>query len=577
MTTKHWAVAAKAPTTHFEQFPEITPLVLQILYNRNFRTAEQIDQFLRLELPTEEPFLLKGMTAATERLARAIINREQIVVFGDYDVDGVTATALMMQFFEEIEADARPYIPNRFDEGYGLNNEALKTLADEGANIVLTVDCGIRSVNEVAYGNQCGLDIVITDHHHVGQVVPPALATINPKQADCAYPYKELAGVGLAFKLVQGLLRTPALKPRIRRARARGQLRPDDYYDLVALGTVADLAKLTGENRKLVTQGITALNRRLRPGLLALVQKAGMRQGSPITARTIGFTIGPRLNAAGRLDSAMNAYQLLTAKDSTQADQLASELDLQNRERQQLTATTVNDAHQEILTDKGQSPIYVIAQPGFNSGVVGLAASRLMDEFYRPILVAARDDEKGITKGSARSIPEFHITKALDQCADLLVRYGGHAVAAGFTLDTKNLPEFRERLFQIAGQQLDLESLQPTLAIDAEVNLRGVKPELVEQLMELSPFGQGNPMPVLVTRGLTVTEARAVGQEGKHLKLTLNDGKHPWDSIAFGRGDWANQLPYGKRIDIAYNLEYNYWNGQRTTQLNIKDIHLSEG
>jgi single-stranded-DNA-specific exonuclease len=576
MTTKHWAIAPRAPATHFEQFPEIPPLVLQVLYNRSFRNAEQIDQFLSFDLPTDDPFLLKGMDNATDRLARAIIDQENIVVYGDYDVDGVTATALMMQFFTEIGASARPYIPNRFEEGYGLNNGALQTLAEEGANVVLTVDCGIRSVNEVAHGNSCGLDIIITDHHHVGVDIPPALAAINPKQMDCNYPFKELAGVGLAFKLVQGLLRTAALKAHIRQAVTHGKLHPDDYYDLVALGTVADLAQLTGENRKLVKQGLQALNQRLRPGLAALMQKARMREGDPITARTIGFTIGPRLNAAGRLDSAMDAYRLLVTRDTSEAEVLATALDEQNRERQQLTASTVSDAHSQIITDEGQSPIYLITHPGFNPGVVGLAASRLTEEFYRPVLVAAEDDETGLTKGSARSIPEFHITRALDQCADLLVRYGGHAVAAGFTLESANIPAFKERLLKIADLELDIETLHPTLLADAEVNLRGVKSELLDQLMELRPFGQGNPMPVLVSRKLTVTEVRAVGQMGKHLKLKLNDGKQAWPGIAFNQGTWAQQLFYGAVIDIVYHLEYNYWNGQRTPQLNIKDIHLSE-
>jgi single-stranded-DNA-specific exonuclease len=576
MTTKHWEIAPRAPTTHFEQFPDIPPLVLQVLFNRNIKSPEQINQFVKLELPEDDPFLLMGMPAATERLAQAIINQEEIVVYGDYDVDGVTATALMMQFFKEIGATARPYIPNRFDEGYGLNNEALQTLADQGAKVILTVDCGIRSVKEVAFGNECALDIIITDHHHVGEEIPPAVAVINSKQPGCPYPFKELAGVGLAFKLVQGLLRTPLLKPHIRQAVSQGKLYPNDYYDLVALGTVADLALLTDENRKLVTQGIQALNQRLRPGLAALMQKAKLKSGSPITAQTIGFTIGPRLNAAGRLDSAMNAYKLLCVKDEKQADQLATELDSQNRERQQLTEFTVDKSRERIVDDQGKSPLYLIESSDFNPGVVGLAASRLMDEFYRPVLVAAQDDEKGITKGSARSIPEFHITRALDQCADLLVRYGGHAVAAGFTVETEKVPDFRARLLEIAGATFNPETLRPTLLIDAEVNLRGVKPELVDELIQLSPFGQGNPMPTLSSRHITVVEARPVGKEEKHLRLSLTDGKQPWNGIAFNQGSWAGKLPRGTQVDIAYNPEYNYWNGQRTVQLNVKDIKLSQ-
>ena len=480
-----------------------------------------------------------------------------IAVYGDYDADGVTATALMMQLLNALGANAQPYIPNRFEEGYGLNNEALAELAAQDVKVVLTVDCGIRSVNEVAYGNSLGLDIIITDHHHVGEEIPPALAAINPKQLDCSYPFKELAGVGLAFKLAQALIRTDSLNGHLKQARDR--LHPDRYLDLVALGTVADLAPLYGENRKLVDKGLKALNRSLRPGLQALVNQVGMRAGSAVTAGTIGFTIGPRLNAAGRLDSALAAYDLLMSRQPPQAASLALALDQQNKKRQKLTEETVATAREVVQQDEGQSPLYLISHPEFNPGVVGLAASRLCDEFYRPILVAEEGPE--VTKGSARSIAEFHITEALDQCADLLVRYGGHAAAAGFTVETQNLSAFKTRLQQIAAKQLNIAMLRPSITVDAEINLRGVNEALVMAITTLQPFGYGNPTPRFVSRGLIIRQVKQVGHDGRHLRLLLDDGKQRWSGIAFRQGFWIDQLSTGQPLDIVYNLEFKRMEG----------------
>ncbi|RMF00716.1 MAG: single-stranded-DNA-specific exonuclease RecJ [Chloroflexi bacterium] len=568
--TKQWQIAERAPKSHFDQFPNVPPLVVQILYNRGFTMPREVTDFLNFEWAGDDPFALKDMRTAVDRLAEAILNHELITVYGDYDADGVTSTALMMQILTALGANAQPYIPNRFDEGYGLNNDALRELAQNGVKLVLTVDCGIRSVKEVEFGNSLGLDIIITDHHHVGDKIPPALAAINPKRADCTYPFKELAGVGLAFKLAQALLRTESLNGRRRQA----TFDPDRYLDLVALGTVADLAPLYGENRKLVEKGLRALNRSLRPGLAALLEEAGAGPNHAITAGTIGFTIGPRLNAAGRLANALAAYDLLMAENGQTAIPLAIDLNKQNRERQFLTETTVNMARDVILADKGQSPIYFISHPDFNPGVVGLAASRLTDEFYRPTLVAEQGPE--FTKGSARSIAEFHITEALDQCADLLERYGGHAAAAGFTVKNENVPLLQARLREIAAQTLDVTELRPTLFVDAEVNLRAVRPALVEDIHKLQPFGYGNPTPKFVSRNLKIKQLRTVGKDNSHLRLTLNDGRQDWNAIAFRQGYWAEKLHAAQPVDVVYNLEFNEWNGSRTLQLNVKDLHLNE-
>jgi len=559
---KRWEVAPRAPDSYFDRFPDIPRLVLQILYNRGFTKAQEIQDFLAHRWTGDDPFALKGIAEAVERLMTAITKQEPIAVYGDYDADGVTATALTTQLLTALGARVQAYIPNRFDEGYGLNNEALAELAGQGVKVVLTVDCGIRSVKEVAFGNSLGLDIIITDHHHVGEEIPPALAAINPKQPDCAYPFVELAGVGLAYKLAQALLQADSVNRET-------DLQPDDFLDLVALGTVADLAPLYGENRKLVAEGLRQLNTSLRPGLSALMHVAELKPKT-ISAGTIGFVIGPRLNAAGRLDSALAAYRLLMAQNELEAIHLANQLDLQNRERQALTRQTVETARQVILEDDVQRPLYFISQADFNPGVVGLAASRLTEEFYRPTLVAEHGPEQ--TKGSARSIAEFHITEALDQCADLLERYGGHAAAAGFTVKNENLSAFQERLLQIAANQLDVTELRPTLSIDGEVNLRGVRPALVEDIARLQPFGYGNPTPCFVSRELTVRHKKAVGQEGHHLRLVLHDGVRTWSAIAFRQGHWAGKLHISQPIDVVYTLEFNEWNGERQMQLNLKDL-----
>jgi single-stranded-DNA-specific exonuclease len=561
---KRWDVSPRAPEAHFAQFADLPRLIVQILYNRGFTQPQEVYDFLAHQWTGDDPLALKGMAEAVARLTQAIASQEPIAVYGDYDVDGVTATTVMVQALTALGARVQAYIPNRFDEGYGLNNEALAELAGQGVKVVVTVDCGIRSVKEVAYGNSLGLDIIITDHHHIGDETPPALAAINPKQPGCTYPFKDLAGVGLAYKLVQALVDHGSFH--------RNGLQPADFLDLVALGTIADLAPLYGENRKLAQAGLYRLNQSLRPGLAVLMEKIGAR--SAISAGTIGFAIGPRLNAAGRLDSALAAYQLLMAATDFEAIHLATQLDLQNRERQKLTQQTVEVARQVILADNARRSLYFIHHTDFNPGIVGLAASRLSEEFYRPVLVAEHGPQ--YTKGSARSIPEFHITEALDQCADLLVRYGGHAAAAGFTLANENVPAFEARLLLVAQQQLDVSALRPSLTIDAEVNLRGVKPELVEAITALQPFGYGNPAPTFLSRNLTIKSLKTIGQDNHHLRLAVHDGKQIWSAVAFRQGHWADRLRLAQQIDIVYMLEFNEWNGERRIQLEIKDLRPSQ-
>ncbi|MFZ5916983.1 MAG: single-stranded-DNA-specific exonuclease RecJ [Chloroflexota bacterium] len=558
---KRWLDPPLMPDAYCQRFPHLHPIVLQILYNRQLREPETVQAFLAADAPLHDPFLMSGMAVAVERIERAIRRGERIAVYGDFDADGITATALLTQTLTALGATAAPYIPDRIDEGYGLNTDALENLAAREVKLVVTTDCGIRSAQEVAHGNQLGLDLILTDHHSVGPELPPALAVINPKQPGCDYPFKGLAGVGIAFKLAQALMATVKKPGRLT------PLRQEHLLDLVALGTVADIVPLTDENRTLVRRGLVELNAPRRKGIQALTALAGVKAGQ-ITSTTIGFVLGPRLNAAGRLQDAMQAYYLLLTKDPDRAKEYAGALDHLNQKRQHLTQTASELARTQVLDDSGQAPYLLFAgSPDFHPGIVGLVASRLTDEFYRPSIVLEYGESE--SRGSCRSIAEFHITRALDECADLLERHGGHAMAAGFTVRNENLPALQERLLAIASQQLAGEELTPRLQIDAELTLGPDLYQLYEQLEQLQPFGEANPMPLLVSRGLRVRQAQAIGAEGQHLKLRVSDGRALWDGVAFRRGQEVDNLP--TQIDLAYHLDMNEWNGEKRPQLIVQD------
>ncbi|MFQ5814001.1 MAG: single-stranded-DNA-specific exonuclease RecJ [Anaerolineae bacterium] len=562
-----WQIAPPAPEDHLAHFPQLSPLIVQLLYNRGITAPQDVQDFLAGVGPEDNPFRLKGMNEAVTRLRQAIRGGELVTVYGDFDADGVTATALLVETLSALGARVKPYIPHRVDEGYGLNTGALRQLASQGVSLVVTVDCGIRSLKEVNYGRKLGLDLIITDHHSVGEEVPPALAVINPKQPDCPYPFQDLAGVGVAFKLAQALLRANRQVPV---AKGEVSLNEENLLDLAALGTVADLAPLLGENRSLVRRGLERLNAAERLGVRAMIAQAGLKPGQ-IDATTIGFVLGPRLNAAGRLDDASTSYDLLTCRSPDEAANLARELEELNRRRQRLTAETLERAKEQVLMAGEDEKLFFAAGEDFLSGIVGLVAGRLTEEFYRPAVVVELGPEE--SRGSARSIPEFNITAALDQCRGLLVRYGGHAAAAGFTVANGNLEPLRERLKELAAEQLEGVELTPTLLIDAEVELSEMDWATQALLTQLEPCGYANPAPLLLSRRAIVRDARAVGAEGGHLKLTLSDGQARWDAIAFRRGQWAGQLP--PHIDVVYSLEINEWRGEKRLQLNVKDLRPS--
>ncbi|MBI3159057.1 MAG: single-stranded-DNA-specific exonuclease RecJ [Chloroflexi bacterium] len=557
---KRWQVASPITPEADENLKGYVPALRQILFNRGIASAAAAEEFLSAPLPNHDPTLLTDMAAAVERIRRAIAANERIVIYGDYDVDGVTASALMAETLRALNANVDNYIPNRFDEGYGLNVEALTELHKQGAGLVITVDCGIRSTAEAEHARSIGLDMIISDHHSPAADLPPALAVINPKRAGDAYPEKLLAGVGVAWKLACALLDG-----------AGSSLEPESLLDLVAVGTVADLVPLTGENRALVRHGLARLRTARRQGLLSLMGAAGIPPAT-VNAGHIGFGLGPRLNAAGRLADAQEAFRLLMSDDVHEAGNLAQALDNRNRERQEITRVTQARAAELAAADDPDKLILFAHDPAFNLGVVGLAAARLVEAHHRPAAVSGEEGE--FTRGSCRSIPEFHITEALDECADLLDHHGGHAAAAGFTVLTSRYPDLVSRLEAIARRELGGKDLRPVLHADAEVSLIDLTAGLLHDLERLQPTGYGNREPAFVTRAAQVKHPKAVGREAAHLKFSVTDGWVTVDAIAFRQGHWAGQLP--PKVDLLYNFEMNEFNGRQSLQLNVRDIKATE-
>ncbi len=564
---KHWVVGPEPDLEIFEALNAFPKPIARALFHRGIADPEAARAFFHAEAPPPtDPFLMADMDRAVGRILRAIQAREPMVVYGDYDTDGVTATAMLVEFLRSLGALVSAYIPNRFEEGYGLNCAALQEISDQGARVVISVDCGSRSVVEAEFARQIKLDLIVTDHHAPGTVEPEGYAFLDPKRKACLYPDKNLAGVGVAFRLVQAV--AARMPPSI----------PDgseQYLDLVAIGTVADMVPLLGENRFLVRAGLHALNdsraTMLRPGVDQLLKIAGVNRGR-VDARTIGFILGPRLNASGRMDTATDALELLLSSEPGPARERAAALDSQNRERQGITREIFLEAKKILLQSEGfnpdQPPWFLMSEKeGFNSGVIGLAASRLMEEYYRPCAVVAIDGE--LARGSIRSVPGFHITDALDSCSDLLQRYGGHAAAAGFTIRTDRLPELRQRLERLAGDSLSEGDPHPVLAVDSEITLPELSWGLLDWLQQWEPCGQGNPSPLFFARELSVACKRAVGKENAHLKLTLSDGRMEIDAIAFGFGSLEKSLP--ARVDAAFYLEENNYSG-RQLQLRIVDL-----
>ena len=554
MSHSRWNLLPEIPAEHLDRadFPR---LITQLLYNRGLSDRSQLETFIAADGGlSADPFLLANMHQAVGRIFQALLSGEKIAIYGDFDTDGITATALLVQGLSLPDCDAVPYIPPRVTEGYGLNDTALEKLRQQGIRLVITVDCGITALPEITRARKKGLDIIVTDHHVPPEILPPANAVIDPKLPESGYPFSELAGAGVAYKLLQALFKGIGQEQRLHQ-----------LLDLVALGTVADMSPLLGENRYLVKEGLKLLCSSPRPGIRAVVNRLGLDAGN-IDAKSISWNIAPRLNAAGRLEHAISSYKLLITDSITEATELAARLEEINTERQRLTSKALINAREQV-SDQRDLSLLIASDEDFPVGILGLVASRLSDEFYRPAIVI-RTGSRTCT-GSARSIPEFNIINALTQYGDLLSRFGGHSRAAGFSLPTSNLPRFTERLRELATVQLAGVDLRPRLDIDTEVILSDLSGDTYPMIQKLAPFGQGNPEPTFLSRRVEVADYRTMGSNGEHLRLKLMQDSTLWDSVAFNLSNSLTGRP--RYLDIVYNLELDRWRGEEKLRLNILD------
>ncbi|MDP4000283.1 MAG: single-stranded-DNA-specific exonuclease RecJ [bacterium] len=562
---RQWQLADDAPASHLKRFGAYPRVVAQLLLNRGITDPAEAAAFLEPDYASglEDPAQLKDLAEAAEIIRGAIAEREPIVVHGDYDADGLTATALLADAIKRLGGTVDTFIPDRYQDGYGVTTDTLKKLKQDGAAVVVTVDCGISCAKEIAAGRKDGLRIVVTDHHEPPPRIPDTEAVVNPKRPGDGYPNKELTGVGVAFKLAQALIKASGLGAREQESAEKWLL------DLVAIGTVADLADLRGENRTLVHFGLTVLRKSPRPGLQALLTAAGVEQEN-VTAGTLGYTIAPRLNAAGRLGRADDALSLLMAKDPAEAKRLADTLEDRNRERRELTESAVAEAR-ERLGRVGDDRAIIIVEGPWKSGIAGLIAGRLSQTYARPALVLGQEGDT--YTGSARSTAGFHITDALRANEALLEKFGGHAQAAGLTVSADKLANFKRSLEEFAGKRLGPDDYAISKDVDMEVRPEEVTEELCRYLDRFEPHGRGNPRPSLLLKGVTVEQVSTVGEDGKHLKKTLRlpDGRSI-PAIAFGEGERAAEAAVGSTLDIIGRPMINQWNGRTSLEWRLDDF-----
>ncbi|MCY9663397.1 single-stranded-DNA-specific exonuclease RecJ [Paenibacillus alginolyticus] len=544
---------------------QIDPLVARLLVLRDIRTVPDAEQFLHGGVHYYfDPYLLDGMLPAVERIRKALQNDEFIRVYGDYDADGVSSTSLMAHLLKGLGARFDTYIPHRIREGYGLNRSAIELAKEQGVKLLITVDTGISAVQEIAYCQELGLDIIVTDHHEPPEILPQALAVINPKKPGCPYPYKHLAGVGVAFKLAHALL------DRL----------PEELLEFAALGTVADLMPLTGENRLIVKQGLLRMQDSTYAGFRSLIGVSGI-ENKEVTASHIGFSLAPRINASGRLEAADIAVKLLTTSDEKEAEQIAFELDMLNKERQLIVEDMVKEAFvlAEQQQAKGLDKVIVVAKEQWNVGVVGIVASKIVEKFYRPTLVLSIDPLTGMAKGSARSIAGFDLHKALTACEEMLDHYGGHQAAAGMSLNSSHLESFTHKLNELAAAALTEQDFIPLLKADAACSLADVPIASIEQLEKLAPFGMGNPAPRFMFTDLSLGDIRTMGKEKQHLKLALSQMKEEVscsvEAVGFGKGSLAGLIAPAAKVDVLGELSINEWNGVRKPQIMMQDFRIT--
>ena len=553
-----WALAPSAPQGVVDAL-RLPRLWAQILYNRGIESRETAWELLHAsEDALHDPFLFAEMDVAVDRVLKAIEEGETIAVFGDFDTDGVTASALLYEALLALGGDAFVHLPHRVRDGHGLNAEAVEAIAESGASVIITVDCGITSGDEVRQAKQLGIDVILTDHHAPMGAPPEAFATVAPTSA---YPFPFLTGAGLAFKLVQ------AIHQRLESPVPAGAL------ELASLGTVADMAPLLGENRAIATLGLEKLRETERPGLLALLSAAGVDRES-LDHESIPFIIAPRLNAAGRMDSAELAFSLLTEEDPFVVQELATRIEALNRKRRSLTQELVDEGMRLVAEQvaEGQRLLFLVGEQ-FNPGVSGLVAGRLVERYSRPAVVVAVDGD--VARASGRSVPDYHLAQALSECGELFLHYGGHPAAAGFVARTDDLDAIRQSLQASARERLRDATLEPTLRIDAEADFADMPGKTMDFIRRLAPYGQENPPPAFMARGVQATSRQRMGTQGQHMRLQLRQNGTAWEAVAFNQS-WPEGVAERGRIDVVYTPEVNTFNGRTRLQMRLLDLRAAE-
>jgi len=545
---------------------DISPVAGRILAGRGIRTAAEARAYIRPSLDSlHDPFLMQDMGAAVDRLCRAIDDHERIMVYGDYDVDGTTAVALMYSFLRTQTDNLIYYIPDRYTEGYGISTKGIDTAKEKGCTLVIALDCGIKSVEKMQYAKSLNVDFIICDHHTPGDIIPEAVAVLNMKRADCHYPFKELSGCGVGFKLAQAY------------ALRRGIDMTEVYrlLPLLAMSIASDVVPVTGENRILAFYGLRALNAAPSVGVQAIMRIAGI-EGKTVNMNDLVFKFGPRINAAGRIKSGAEAVRLLITDDAEAAFRFAQDIDSYNQDRRDFDTKTTDEALEQLQKDPMNAAKHttVVFSPNWHKGVVGIAASRLTETYYRPTIVLTAGDDD-IISGSARSVSDFDIYTAIDSCRDLLTNFGGHKFAAGLSMHLKDLPEFQRRFEEYVAAHITPEQQVPTLDIEAEVELSDMNWKMYKILQCLEPFGPGNERPLFLCRHLINNRSTRAVSDGRHLHLDLTDQIVAMDGIAFGEGDKAEHLQNGRSIDICFYLEENTYRGRSTLQMNAQDIKLN--
>lgn len=565
MLKKKWILKEfdKTRVVEISKTFKISPLTAIILYNRGLRDDDEVREFLERDLSTmHDPFLMKDMDKATERINLAKANNEKITIYGDYDVDGITSIAILYKYLKNMGIEVDYYVPDRMVEGYGVNRDALDKIRAKGSSLIITVDTGITAVEEAEYAKSIGLDFIVTDHHECKEKIPDVYAAIDPKRKDCPYPFKSLAGVGVVFKLIQALDGKDSLESLM-----------DKYADLMCLGTVADISPLIDENRVIVTEGLKRFKTTNNIGLKALIDVS--TNGKAITTSTIGYTIAPRINASGRLGCASTSVELFLTEDKDKAAELADSLCHENVLRQQTEQKMFKEAlqyieeHPEIKNDD----ILVIPHENWHHGIVGIVSSKITEKYYKPSILFAVDGDSA--KGSGRSVSGFNLFGALEHSSGLLEKFGGHELAAGLTIQSKNIEDFRKTINDYAKGKIEEATLIPTISLDAQIKVTYITIDTVHDINKLQPFGVNNPTPAFSVRNIKIHRI-SVMSEGKHLRMTLlKDGKYI-DAVGFGMGDYYNTFREGDFVDVAFALDINDYKGFQNVQMILKDIRMTE-